>query len=134
MKTYKELITLKTFDERLEYLKLRGVVGDPTFGSRRYLNQKLYQLREWKITRQKIILRDNGCDLGIQDYPIYDSVFIHHINPITLDDIIKRRNCVFDLNNLICVSFKTHNTIHYGEESPYDKLVIRTAGDTCLWK
>lgn len=134
-KRYSELITLPTFEERLNYLKLNGVVGDPTFGGHRYLNQALYQCYEWKAARREAIIRDNGCDLAVPGYLIGGPIYIHHINPITIDDVTERRPCVFDLDNLVCVSFKTHNAIHYRGNDPTDQLPKeRTKNDTCPWR
>ena len=134
-KTYSELIQFKNFEDRFNYLKLTGVVGEITFGGHRNLNQMLYQSSEWKSARREVILRDNGCDLAHEDYIIHGPVYIHHINPITVDDILERRPCVFDLENLICVSFRTHQAIHYGDEELLPKgLVVRRKNDTCLWR
>lgn len=134
-KTYSELIKIKDFEDRFRYLSLVGIIGQSTFGSHRYLNQKFYQSDKWKSTRREVILRDNGCDLAHEDYQILGSIYIHHLNPITIDDILRDRPCVFDLENLICVSFKTHNAIHYGSEDllPHG-LVVRKKNDTCPWK
>lgn len=135
-KSYNELITIPTFEERFRYLKVYGVIGNQTFGYDRYLNQKLYNTsREWKRIRDKVILRDNGCDLGCEGFEIYGKIIIHHINPITVEDIVSRNPCVFDLNNLISTSHNTHNAIHYGDE----KLLIvapieRKQYDTCPWR
>lgn len=136
MKTYSELKDLPSFIDRFQYLKLHGIVGAETFGLDRYLNQVFYRSKEWKEIRRKVIIRDNGCDLGIPDREIAkgDTLMIHHINPITLDDIIRRDPKLFDLDNLICCSEKTHRAIHYGDEN----LVVmdvqeRRAGDTCPW-
>lgn len=134
-KTYSELIKFLSFEDRFNYLSLIGIVGEVTFGGHRHLNQILYQTEQWKRTRREIILRDNGCDLGHEDYPIAGSVYIHHINPITIEDILEERPCVFDLENLICVSFKTHNAIHYGSDDLLPKgPVIRIKNDTCPWR
>lgn len=135
IKTYLELSRLKTFDERFEYLNLSGLVGDTTFGSKRYLNQMLYQTAEWKRIRDKVIIRDNGCDLGIAGREIEGQyILVHHINPITIDDILNRSSNVFDLNNLICCTKRTHNAIHYGDKKILLKEPItRRPGDTCLW-
>lgn len=135
IRTYSELITLPTFEERYRYLKLGGLVGKETFGYDRYLNQMLYNCSEWKDRRRKAIIRDNGCDLGCEDFEIHGRILIHHINPITVEDVLKRNPKVFDLENLICTSHNTHNAIHYGDES---LLIIgpieRTKNDTCPWK
>ena len=135
-KSYNELITIPTFEERFRYLKVYGVIGNQTFGYDRYLNQKLYNTsREWKRIRDKVILRDNGCDLGCEGFEIYGKIIVHHINPITVEDIVTCNPCVFDLNNLISTSHNTHNAIHYGDE----KLLIvapieRKQYDTCPWR
>lgn len=135
MKTYQELITLDTFEERYEYLKDTKRVGDSTFGFSRCLNQALYNSEEWKTIRRKVILRDDGNDLGIPGHQIQRNAIIHHINPITEKDIIERSSKVFDLNNLITVSDKTHKAIHYGTADNLTKAPIaRTANDTCPWK
>lgn len=134
-KTYQELIRLESFDDRLDYLRMNGTVGNITFGGHRSLNQILYQTPQWKSTRREVILRDNGCDLAHEDHPIGGSIYIHHINPITIDDILKDRPCVFDLNNLISTTFRTHNAIHYGSKEPMPSgLVVRSKNDTCPWK
>lgn len=134
-RTYSDLIKIPIFEDRFNYLNLDGVVGEATFGGHRNLNQILYQTEQWKRTRREVILRDNGCDLAHEDYPIGGSVYIHHINPISIEDILKERPCVLDLENLVCVSFKTHNAIHYGSEELLSKgPVIRTKNDTCPWR
>lgn len=135
IKTYSEAIRLKSFDERFDYLKLDGVVGDFTFNGHRLLNQILYQSKEWKKVRRSVIIRDGGCDLADQDRPLFDSLTIHHINPITVDDILNRSPIVFDLENLICCSPRTHNGIHYGNEKGLSpSFVERTKNDTCPWR
>lgn len=135
IKTYSELITLPTYEERFEYLRLKGAVGKETFGYDRYLNQTLYNSPEWKRTRRKILIRDDGCDLACKDRIIYRNVIIHHINPITLEDIVERRSIVFDPENLICVSHNTHNAIHYGDINLLTTGPIeRSANDTCPWR
>ena len=135
IRTYSELITIPTFEERFEYLKLKGSVGKDTFGYDRYLNQVLYRSPEWKRLRNQIIIRDDGCDLACDGYDIYDKVLIHHLNPITVEDVLARSRKVFDPDNLVCVSHNTHNAIHYGG---MDLLVtgpiIRTKNDTCPWR
>lgn len=134
-KTYSELIKKSSFEDRFEYLSLKGTVGEQTFGGHRYLNQMLYKSPKWKSTRREVILRDDGCDLAHEEHPIYDKVLIHHINPITIEDILNERPCVFDLENLICTSYKTHVAIHYGSSSLLPKDVVkRTKNDTCPWK
>lgn len=134
-KTYSELIKIEKFEDRFDYLSLVGIVGETTFGGYRYLNQILYQTDKWKSTRREVILRDNGCDLAHPDYSINGSIYIHHINPITIDDILEERPCVFDLNNLICTTFRTHNAIHYGSKDLLPKAPVdRKKNDTCLWR
>ena len=133
--SYSELITLPTFEERYRYLRKSGIVGEETFGSHRHLNQSLYRSPEWRQVRNQVIIRDNGCDLGMEGYEIRDRVYIHHINPISMDDILNRTPALFDMDNLICVSFNTHQAIHYGDESllPIISFTERTPGDTKLW-
>lgn len=135
IKTYSELITLPTYEERFNYLKLEGVVGEMTFGFDRYLNQKLYTSQEWKTVRNQIIVRDNGCDLACEGYEIYGKILIHHINPITVEDVINRNPIIFDLENLISTTHNTHNAIHYGDENLLIKGPIeRTKNDTIPWR
>lgn len=135
IKTYSELIILPTFDERLEYLMLNGSVGEMTFNGHRYLNQMLYQCPEWKRVRRRVIIRDDGCDLGCDDYPIGGRIIVHHINPITVDDIVDRKPCVFDLENLISSSHNTHNAIHYSDSNQLiHKPTERAKYDTCPWR
>ena len=135
IRTYSELITIPTFEERFEYLQLKGSVGKDTFGYDRYLNQVLYRSPEWKRLRNQIIIRDGGCDLACDGYDVYGKVLIHHLNPITVEDVLARSRKVFDPDNLVCVSHNTHNAIHYGD---MDLLVtvpiIRTKNDTCPWR
>lgn len=135
MKTYNKCIKLLTFDERFEYLQLHGLVGEETFGYSRYLNQILYRSPEWKQLRQHVIMRDRGCDLAMEGYEICGKILIHHINPISLQDIEERNPKVFDMNNLITVSFMTHQAIHYGSK---DLLLLdpveRKPNDQCPWR
>lgn len=135
MKTYSELILLPTFAERFQYLKLKGAVGKETFGKSRYLNQLLYRSPEWKRVRRDVVIRDGGCDLGVADCPIDGRVYIHHMNPITEDDILNRNPKIFDPDNLISVSFRTHQAIHYGSDEMMKELefIERMPGDTKLW-
>lgn len=134
-KTYSELIKIPTYEERFQYLQLKGAVGKDTFGYDRYLNQILYNSPEWKRLRNQIIIRDNGCDLGCEGYEIYGRVLIHHLNPITVEDVVSRNPIVFDPENLICVSHNTHNAIHYGDESLLILAPVeRTKNDTCPWR
>ena len=134
-RTYSYLITLPTFIERFEYLLIGGKVGEETFGSRRYLNQVLYTSDAWKKVRNDVILRDNGFDLGVEGMDIVGRIYIHHLNPITLDDIKERHPWVFDLDNLICTSRNTHEAIHYGDAKLLSEGLTfkRSPGDTCLW-
>lgn len=135
IKTYSELITIPTYEERFQYLQLKGAVGKDTFGYDRYLNQIFYNSPEWKRLRNQIIIRDNGCDLGCEGYEIYGRVLIHHLNPITVEDVVSRNPIVFDPENLICVSHNTHNAIHYGDESLLILAPVeRTKNDTCPWR
>ena len=135
IKSYSEMIALPTFIERYRYLKLGGRVGEETFGSDRYLNQILYKDRQWLRTRDKVIVRDNGCDLGMEGHNIYGKILVHHINPITKEDILRRDPCLFDLENLVCTIKNTHDAIHYGDESLLIIApTIRTRNDTCPWK
>lgn len=135
MRTYTELCTLKTFEERYEYLKLGGAVGKETFGFDRYLNQALYQSPEWKQIRRKVILRDDGCDLGLRYYPIGYKIYIHHMNPITQVDILERSDILLNPEYLICVSHRTHNAIHYGDSSLLPQAPIeRRPNDQVPWR
>lgn len=134
-KTFSELSKLKTFEERFDYLKLDGDVGEETFGGDRYLNQMLYKSKKWRSVRNKVILRDGACDLGIEGHDMNSMILIHHLNPITIDQIINNDPCVFDEDNLICTSKRTHNAIHYGDKTQLvDKPIERKAGDTTPWK
>lgn len=136
IRTYTELKRLPTFEERYEYLRLAGIVGENTFGFDRYLNQKLYRSRQWKKVRDEVILRDNGCDLGIEDRAIMDRIIVHHMNPLLLDEVDERDEDIFNPEFLICVSPATHNAIHFGDDSllTKSKPVERTPNDTCPWK
>lgn len=134
-KNYSELSKIETFEKRFEYLALHGIVGAETFGSNRLQNQNFYRSREWKQARRFVIIRDSGCDLGILDREIIDKIYIHHINPITLDDIVRHSPCLFDPENLICVSHRTHEAIHYGDKSLLLlEEIDRKPNDTCPWK
>lgn len=133
-KTYLELSEKDSYEERLEYLKQNGKVGFDTFGFDRFLNQTLYKSKEWKDVRNRVILRDKGCDMGIEGREIHDKIIVHHINSLTSYDIINRDPKIFDLNNLICVSMATHNAIHYGKNTEkIDVCYDRKKGDTKLW-
>lgn len=135
IKSYKELIKLKTFEERLRYLQLNANVGIETFGSGRWLNQRLYHSSLWADVKNEIIIRDNGCDLGLEGYEIRGRIYLHHLNPITKEDVLSNSSKLYDPNNLICVSFDTHQSIHYGSEcAALSQLVERRPNDTCPWK
>ena len=135
IRTYSELIQLPTLEERFDYLRLDGVVGKDTFGFDRYLNQQFYRSSEWKRIRNQVIVRDNGCDLGIDDYEIHGRILIHHMNPISIEDLQYMSDLLMNPEYLICVSHRTHNAIHYGDES----LIVtdpieRSQNDTCPWR
>lgn len=133
--TYSELITIPTFKQRYEYCKIGGQVGVDTFGFDRYLNQALYQSSRWRSLRNQIILRDNGCDLAWPEFPVNKRILIHHLNPITEQDILNEASVLFDPENLICVSHETHNAIHYGTEDLLPRgPVVRSPNDMCPWK
>jgi hypothetical protein len=135
IKTYSKLSLLPTFIERYQYLRLNGQVGEDTFGFDRYLNQVFYQSQKWKQVRDFVILRDNGCDLGVPGYEIYGKIIIHHMNPITIDDIRHGNDSILDPEFLICVTHNTHNAIHYGDESLLiTEPIVRTRNDTCPWR
>ena len=135
IKTYSELILIPTFIERFRYLKIGGKIGEDTFGYDRYLNQILYRSEEWKRFRRDIIIRDNGCDLACDGYEIIGNVLVHHINPITVEDVLRRDPKIFDPENVVSTSLNTHNAIHYGDESLLiTEPIIRTKNDTCPWR
>lgn len=135
IRRYSELILLKTFQERFEYLKLDGSVGFDTFGFDRYLNQAFYHSPEWKHFRQKIILRDNACDLALEGYELRYGIYIHHMNPVERTDIIRHAEEILDPEFVVVVSFATHNAIHYGTGTmPSKPFVERSPNDTCPWK
>ena len=135
IRTYSELIQLPTFEERFDYLRLDGVVGKDTFGFDRYLNQQFYRSSEWKRIRNQVIVRDNGCDLGIDDYEIHGRILIHHMNPISIEDLQYMSDLLMNPEYLICVSHRTHNAIHYGDESLIVTTPIeRSQNDTCPWR
>jgi len=133
-RTFTELQRLRTFKERYDYLRLKGFVGESTFGFDRYLNQMLYTSIRWRRVRDEIIVRDGGCDLGIVGYEIHGKILIHHMNPISVEDIEKDRSDIFNPEFLICTSLNTHQAIHYSDESLLPKLpVVRLPGDTSPW-
>lgn len=134
-RTYTELLNFETFKDRYEYLRLDGTVGKDTFGFDRYLNQQFYKSAEWKRVRNEVILRDNGCDLGVEGCEIYGRIVIHHMNPIFVQDIIHCSDILLDPEYLISTTHDTHNAIHYGDESLLvSNPVLRRPGDTCPWK
>lgn len=134
IRTYEDLIKIDSFEDRFEYLKLSGVVGEDTFGFDRWLNQIFYKTKEWRRIRDEVIVRDMGCDLGCEDYPIKGKVIIHHMNPLYLDDLVDRTEFLLDPNYLICTSHNTHNAIHFGDQNLLPKKPIeRRPGDTKLW-
>ena len=137
MRCYSELVQLHTFEDRFKYLSLLGTVGNETFGFDRYLNQKFYKSIEWKHIRNFVIVRDNGCDMGLRDYPIGDKIMIHHMNPISVEALESSRwDDLLNPEFLISVSMDTHNAIHYGDEKILNKVdvVERSAGDTIPWR
>lgn len=135
IRTYSELITLPTFEERFEYLRLDGLVGAETFGFDRYLNQIFYRSQRWKQVRDFVIIRDNGCDLGVEGYEIPGRIIIHHMNPITIEDLEKDSEFLLDPEYLISTVHNTHNAIHYGDESLLPQApIVRARNDTCPWR
>lgn len=134
VRSYRDLRRLTTFEERFEYLVLRGRVGAETFGYDRYLNQMFYRSSEWRHIRHRVIARDLGCDLGVEGYEIHDAIYIHHLNPMTIEEIKRGDPQILDPDNLISTTHDTHNAIHYGDASRLPKkLVERRRGDTKLW-
>jgi len=134
IRTYSEMIRFDMFEDRFEYLKLEGVVGRSTFGFDREVNQRFYRSREWKSIRDFVIVRDNGCDLGVPGYEIHTNLLIHHVNPISIDDLVGGLHWILDPEYLVTTSHDTHNAIHYGDSSLLPKQwVPRQPGDTKLW-
>lgn len=135
LRTYSELSRLQTFRERFEYLRLDGIVGAETFGFDRYLNQVFYNSDEWKAVRKTVIIRDNGCDLGMDGYDIHGKIIVHHMNPFSIDDVLHRKEELLDPEFLISTVLNTHNAIHYGDESLLPSTpIVRTKNDTCPWR
>lgn len=136
IKSYSELITLPTFEERLRYLQTDSQVGIETFGFDRYINQVLYNSKEWKLFKRDMVIRDHGCDLAVIGYYIeFEPIILHHINPLSIEDITEKRDCVFDPENVICTRHKTHNRIHYSEnERMIKEFVERKPNDMCPWR
>ena len=135
IRTYSELIALNTFEERFTYLKLDGSIGKETFGFDRYINQAFYDSQDWKKRKDNVIIRDNGCDLGIDGYEIHGRIYVHHMNPISIEDILYKTDYLINPEYLISTTHLTHNAIHYGDETLLIKAPIcRSKNDTCPWK
>ena len=135
IRTYSELITFPTFEERFKYLQLNGIVGSDTFGFDRYMNQMFYKSKEWSDVKRHVIIRDNGCDLGVEGYEIRDRIIVHHMNPIDICDIKEATKYLLDPEFLISTVHRTHNAIHYGDESLLTLAPVeRRPNDTCPWK
>lgn len=135
MKCYSELMQYSTLEDRYNYLRFAQKVAERTFGGDRYLNQRLYQSKEWRDFRHKIIVRDGGNDLAVDGYPILSGGRIHHINPLTVDQLVHGDTCIFDPENVILCSHETHNAIHYGASHLMKReLIVRRPNDTCPWK
>ena len=134
IRTYSDLMTMNTFEDRFDYLILYGTVGHVTFGADRYLNQRFYNSREWRRVRNQVIIRDGGCDLGVPGFDIFDRIYVHHMNPITVDDIENNYDLLINPEFLICTSFDTHQAITYGNRNNlFRKPLERRRGDTKLW-
>lgn len=134
IKTYSELSRFSSFEDRFQYLRLHGSVGRTTFGFDRHINQQFYRSNEWKNARDFVIVRDDGCDLGVRGYEIHGNILIHHINPMTIEDVVHGEDWIFNPEYLITTTHNTHNAIHYGDESLLPKIVVaRESGDTKLW-
>lgn len=135
IRTYSELITLPTFEDRYRYLQLNGEVGKDTFGFDRYINQQFYKSKEWQRIRDEVIIRDNACDLGMEGYEIHGRIYVHHMNPIMVRDIQSNSDYLMNPEFLICTTHRTHNAIHYGNENLLARAPIeRTKNDTCPWR
>lgn len=135
MLSYREMLQFETFEDRFEYLSQCSKVGESTFGYDRFMNQDFYRSTMWKKIRNKIIVRDSGCDLGIPGMEIQGKIYIHHINPINLDDLVRSSSLLLDEDNLVCVSFDTHQAIHFSDKSLLPQMpVARTPNDTCPWR
>lgn len=135
IRTYTELISFQTFEERYRYLRLGGKIGEETFGLDRYINQRFYNSREWKSIRDYVITRDMGCDLAMEGREIYGKILIHHMNPITVDDILNRSEYLLDPEYLVCTVKNTHDAIHYGDDSLLvTEPITRSRNDTCPWR
>lgn len=135
IKTYSELIRFKTLEERYQYLRIGGRVGEETFGFDRWMNQVFYKDPRWRDIRDEVITRDNGCDLGLEGYDIHGKIFVHHMNPVTKDDILYNFDSLLNPEFLISTSKRTHDAIHYGNEDLLPQSpIVRTRNDTCPWK
>ena len=135
IRTYSELKGFSTFEDRFRYLALKGVVGEATFGFERHVNQEFYRSAQWKRVRRDVIARDFGCDLGVEGYEIYDTIYVHHMNPMTLEEIVDGDARILDPEYLISVTLTTHNAIHYGDERQLPRqFQERRSGDTALWR
>lgn len=136
IRCYSDLIKMNSFEDRFNYLALHGRVGQDTFGYERYLNQMIYKNSKWRALRDQIIIRDGGCDLALEGYDIHDKIYIHHMNPITVEDIENNSEYLWNPEFLICVSFSTHNAIHYGDNSylTRNQVIERRPNDTIPWK
>lgn len=135
IRTYSELITLPTFEDRYHYLQLNGAVGKDTFGFDRCINQQFYRSKEWQRIRDEVIIRDNACDLGMEGYEIHGRIYVHHMNPIMVRDIQSNSDYLMNPEFLICTTHRTHNAIHYGDENLLARAPIeRTKNDTCPWR
>lgn len=135
IKTYSELIQFKTLEERYRYLRIGGRVGEETFGFDRWMNQVFYKDPRWRDIRDEVITRDNGCDLGLEGYDIHGKIFVHHMNPVTKDDILYNFDSLLNPEFLISTSKRTHDAIHYGNEDLLPQSpIVRTRNDTCPWK
>lgn len=133
IRTYSELIKLPTFADRFKYLKLNGFVGEETFGFDRYLNQSLYHSDLWKTVRDQVIIRDMGCDLAVEGLEIKGRLIVHHMNPVTKEEILEHSESLIDPEFLVCTTISTHNAIHYGDDSILEPYIERRPGDTSLW-
>lgn len=135
IRTYSELLKAQSFEERYTYLKLNSAVGVDTFGNERFINQQFYQSDEWRSVRDKVIIRDNGCDLGVDGYDIFGEIIVHHMNPITVSDILERSEYLLNPEYLICTTLATHNAIHYSDENQLIQMPVeRSRNDTCPWR
>jgi hypothetical protein len=134
IRTYGEMCQFDSWEERLEYLRLAGRIGVETFGYERVLNQQFYQSVEWRSIRNQVILRDNGCDLGLPGHEIFGQIYVHHMNPLLPDDLLHHSDNLMNPDYLVCVTLDTHNAIHYGREIARPLVTERRPGDTCPWR